>query len=178
MRLRLYLAALLLLAFVLLVAAPRATAAAPVDPAPAPVPEDAGWTWPVDGPHRVTESFRAPAHAYGAGHRGIDIEAPIGSDVRAPADGVVMFRGTVVDRDVLSIQHSGGLVSSYEPLVSDLAVGTVVAAGDRIGVVAHGGHTAPGALHLGVRLDDAYIDPLLLFGPVPRAVLLPCCASG
>ena len=47
--------------------------------------------------------------------------------------------------------------------------------GDEVGVVALGGHTAAGALHFGVRLDGEYINPLLLLGGVPRAVLLPCC---
>lgn len=133
------------------------------------------WQWPVEGGREVLEPFRAPAHDYGPGHRGIDLGAPVGSSVRAPADGVVAFRGTVVDRPLLTIDHGGGIVSTFEPLDSELVPGSAVQAGDEIGVVATGGHAAAGQLHLGVRLDGVYINPMLMFGEVPRAILLPCC---
>lgn len=138
--------------------------------------EEPRWPWPVDGAREVVEPFRAPAHAFGAGHRGIDLAAPPGAVVRAPADGLVAFRGVVVDRPLLTIAHAGGLVTTFEPLQSTLQPGDAVSAGDEIGLVATGGHAAAGALHLGVRLDGEYINPMLLFGKVPRAVLLPCCA--
>jgi len=51
-----------------------------------------------------------------------------------------------------------------------------VSAGQEIGAVDVGGHTPSGALHIGVRRDGAYINPLLLFGDIPRSILLPCCA--
>lgn len=137
--------------------------------------DDAYWIWPIDGARVVLEPFRAPAHAYGAGHRGIDIAATPGAVVMAPAAGIVAFRGTVVDRPLLTIAHADGLVTTFEPLESTLDPGDAVAEGDPIGTVSAGGHTPPGAMHLGVRRDGAYINPLLLFGGVPRAVLLPCC---
>jgi hypothetical protein len=87
----------------------------------------------------------------------------------------VAFRGTVVDRPLLTIEHPGGFVSTFEPLLSALSPGDPVSAGDPVGIVDHGGHAAVGTVHVGVRLDGAYLNPLLLFGPVPRAVLLPCC---
>ncbi len=53
------------------------------------------WTWPVDGPLLRPFSFDR-AHPYAAGqHRGIDLGAPTGTDVLAPAEGVVTFAGTV-----------------------------------------------------------------------------------
>lgn len=133
------------------------------------------WRWPLDAPRSVATPYRAPAHAFGAGHRGIDLASAQGVIVRAPADGAIAFRGTVVDRPLITIAHPGGYVSTFEPVSSTLAPGDLVSAGDEIGTVAAGGHTMLGALHLGVRLDGAYINPMLLFGPVPRAVLLPCC---
>lgn len=134
------------------------------------------WQWPLPGAHEVTSAYRAPAHEYGSGHRGADLHAPVGTAVRAPADGIVAFRGTVVDRPLLTVAHRDGYVSTFEPLVSTLSPGDVVNRGDVIGAVAIGGHAARGTLHLGVRLNGDYINPLLLFGAVPRAILLPCCA--
>lgn len=148
-------------------------------PSPAAAAEDptAGpaWSWPLAGPRTVVEPYRAPAHRYGAGHRGVDLGSSIGAVVTAPADGVVAFRGTVVDRPLLTIEHPGGLVTTFEPVRSTLVPGEVVVSGQEIGVVDVGGHTPPGALHLGVRRHGDYINPMLLFGDVPRAVLLPCC---
>lgn len=134
------------------------------------------WAWPLDGAPEVTAPYRAPAHEYGPGHRGIDLASVPGPVVHAPADGVVAYRGIVVDRALLTIEHPGGYVSTFEPLTSDLSPGDVVSAGQPIGTVAIGGHAVAGTLHLGVRLGGAYINPMLLFGDVPRAVLLPCCA--
>lgn len=146
----------------------------------APMSDDADtpvWSWPVAGPRSVVAPYRAPTHRYGAGHRGVDLSAPAGGEVTAPADGVIAFRGSVVDRPLLTIEHGGGLVSTFEPVRSDLVVGARVAEGQPIGVVDVGGHTPSGAIHLGVRLDGDYINPMLLLGDVPRAVLLPCCEA-
>jgi len=134
------------------------------------------WRWPLDGARGVVSAYRAPAHEYGAGHRGVDLATTTGAAVRAPAEGTVAFRGTVVDRRLLTIEHAGGLVSTLEPLESTLSPGDPVSAGDEIGRVASGGHATPGTIHLGVRVDGHYINPLVLFGEIPRAVLLPCCA--
>ena len=41
-----------------------------------------------------------------------------------------------------------------------------------------GGHTPAGAVHVGVRWNGVYINPMLLFGGVERAVLLPCGSGG
>ncbi|WDH80129.1 M23 family metallopeptidase [Microbacterium esteraromaticum] len=135
------------------------------------------WRWPVGGARRVVEPFRAPAHDYGPGHRGMDIAVVPGADVHAPAGGVVAFRGTVVDRPLVTIDHGSGFVSTWEPVSSSLAPGDVVTAGAVIGAVAEGGHTVRGAMHIGVRVDGEYVNPLPLFGQVPRAVLLPCCSA-
>lgn len=129
------------------------------------------WRWPVGGTHAIVRPFLAPVTAYSAGHRGVDIAAtdPV---VRAPADGVVHFSGVVVDRPVLSIQHPGGLLSSYEPVESGLVKGQAVAAGDEIGRLLPG-HCSTLCLHFGLRRDGEYISPLTLLGGIEPAVLLP-----
>lgn len=163
----------------LLVLSPAAGASGDSGAAPkAQATSEDDWRWPFAGPRTVVEPYRAPAHAYGPGHRGIDIAPDEDGTVRAPADGVVAFRGVVVDRPLLTIDHGGGLVSSFEPMVSTLDPGTAVAEGDALGTLDVGGHTARGTLHVGVRQDGTYINPMVLFGGVPRAILLPCGADG
>jgi len=157
------------IAFTLLVALLPGAAVAPPTPEPP-------WIWPVDGERAVTAPFRAPAHAYAPGHRGVDVHAPVGSVVHAPADGIVAFRGVVVDRPLVTIDHGGAIVTTFEPVESTLTPGASVRAGEDIGTVARGGHTTADELHLGVRFDDVYINPMLMFADVPRAILLPCCS--
>lgn len=147
-----------------------------------PPPSDPGsialerdWAWPVPQPFRLDRPFVAPAHEYGPGHRGVDL-APLGDDVvRAPAAGVVAFSGQVAGRGILTIDHGGGLVSTLEPVRSDLAAGAPIARDAPVAQLASGGHTPQGVLHFGVRLNGEYVNPLILLGGVPRAVLLPCC---
>jgi len=94
--------------------------------------------------------------------------------VLAPTDGVVTFRGVVVDRAVLVIQTAGGLRTTFEPVDSSLTVGTAVSQGQAVATVAATpGHCAPATcLHWGVLRDETYLDPLVLVGAV-RVILLP-----
>ena len=67
-----------------------------------------GWAWPVQGP--VLRPFLLGDNPYAAGqHRGIDIGAPAGTPVLAPAAGVVSFTGTVpVGGRTVSLQTEDG----------------------------------------------------------------------
>lgn len=128
------------------------------------------WQWPTGHAVAVTRAFDPPSMPWLSGHRGVDLQAPIGSTLRAPAEGTVIFSGTVVDRQVLSLMHEGGLRSTYEPVVPLVQVGQVVSAGDPIATVAPG--HSPGPLHWGARFErNQYVNPLrMLTGP---AVLKP-----
>ena len=152
------------------------TGANAVDHGAAPALPDGDWAWPSAVARTVVAPFRAPAHDYGPGHRGIDIATS--AEVRSPADGVIAFAGTVVDRPLLTIDHGNGLVTTLEPVRTDLAPGTAVRRGEPVGTTATGGHAAIGSVHVGVRWNGAYINPMLLFGGVERAVLLPCGDGG
>lgn len=129
----------------------------------------------------MLRGFLPPDHDWLAGHRGVDLEAPPGAPVLAPADGIVTFAGTVVDRGVVVIAHADGLRSSLEPVDGALAVGTAVRRGETVGAVqgsrgiaAGAGHCLPSSCaHWGVRRGDAYVDPLALLGPREPIVLLP-----
>ncbi len=135
-------------------------------------PATTAWAWPVGPGHSIVRGFVAPLTEYGAGHRGIDIAAPAGATVTAPDDGIVFFAAVVVDRPVLSIQHAGGLVSSYEPVESTLTAGDVVHRGDPVGTLL-AGHCDQPCLHFGVRLHGDYVSPLNYLGGVVRPILLP-----
>jgi murein DD-endopeptidase MepM/ murein hydrolase activator NlpD len=126
----------------------------------------ADWTWPVVGP--VIRGFDPPDSPYGSGHRGIDIAASVGTSVRAAAAGVVTFAGPVGGRLFVTVDHGGGLESTYS-FLDALAVRRedVVSQGQPIGRsgTGHAGDMVPN-LHFGVKLADVYVDPLDYLGPV------------
>ena len=131
------------------------------------------WTWPLDPAPARIRYFDPPARPWLAGHRGVDLAAAEGSAVLAPADGRVVFARRVVDRPVLTIDHGGGLKSSFEPVVASVPVGTVVAKGTVVGSAAGRSHCSPGCVHWGVRLDGDYVDPLNYVSDRRPSVLLP-----
>src|SRR4051794_160867 len=73
------------------------------------------WSWPIEGLIQITSPYRQPDSDYTAGHRGIDLLAAGTSLALAPADGTIAFVGVVVDRPLVTIAHSSGLVSTLEP---------------------------------------------------------------
>lgn len=129
------------------------------------------WFSPLNGALRPTRAFDLPNGPYQAGHRGIDLDASPSALVRAPTDGTVTFTGIVVDRPVLSIAVAPDTVVTLEPVHSTLLVGDTVRGGDPVGTVAAGGHCETRCLHLGVRVNDTYVNPLKYYWPKP--VLLP-----
>jgi len=132
----------------------------------AALPAVGTWTWPVTGP--VIRDFDPPDQPFGSGHRGIDIAAAVGTTVLAAAGGVVTFAGPVGGRLFLTIDHGGGLESTYS-FLDALSVrrGDVVLQGAPIARSGsgHAGALVP-HLHFGVRLNDEYQDPLDLLGPI------------
>lgn len=142
------------------------------------------WRSPTGtGAPEVLRPFAAPPSPWAAGHRGVDLAAAAGGEIRSPADGVVSFSGKVVNRQVLSIDHGAGYVSSFEPVEPELEVGDAVSQGDGIATLDtydDGSHHCTGenavaqpCLHWGVRLHGEYINPLLLLGELEPSVLLP-----
>lgn len=133
----------------------------------------ARWSWPVPAPHPVLRPFVAPEHAWSPGHRGVDVGATPGSVVTAPDSGVVHFSGVVVDRPVVSLRHADGVLSSMEPVTSDLVAGAAVERGQAVGVLEAGHCRGPSCLHLGARVDGDYVSPLAFLGEARPSVLLP-----
>jgi murein DD-endopeptidase MepM/ murein hydrolase activator NlpD len=94
--------------------------------------------------------------------------------VLAAGDGVVVFAGMVAGRPVVSIDHTNGLRTTYEPVDPSVGAGQEVARGSPIGTLAagHPGCAAESCLHWGLRRGETYLDPLALLRP-PRIRLLP-----
>jgi murein DD-endopeptidase MepM/ murein hydrolase activator NlpD len=110
---------------------------------------------PVDGP--VIAGFE-PSLGY-SGHWGVDVAADLGSEVRAPADGVVTFAGQVAGMKSVTIRLGEQVRVSLSYLSStEVSVGDHVEAGAVVGRsgLAHGEH----ALHVSVRVGGVYVDPV------------------
>ncbi|MFD3947400.1 M23 family metallopeptidase [Streptomyces sp. NPDC058579] len=149
-------------------------------------------TWPLGPPRpEVVRGWEPPAGPYAAGHRGLDLAAPVGAPVRAAASGVVTFAGRVAGRGVLTITLPGTgdppLRTTYEPVEPLVTAGTTVTRGDPVATLAPrpaGGAGSPGAagaagaahcpescLHWGLLRGDTYLNPLLLLRQGPSRLL-------
>jgi murein DD-endopeptidase MepM/ murein hydrolase activator NlpD len=121
-------------------------------PPAAPVP-------PVPG--AVVRAFDPPPTRFTAGHRGADLAAVPGEEVRAAMAGIVTFAGVVAGRGWVTVRHDGDLETTYGDLDPRL-----VAAGEQVTAGQVLGRLAPAATHLdwGARLAGEYVDPLSLLG--------------
>src|SRR3954454_22290915 len=163
--------------------APRAPAA-PQAPGPGPPaaggsgaagPAAEGWGWPLTGRPAVVTPCRPPPAPWLAGHRGVDLAGSPGQPVLSAGSGVVAFAGSVAGVPVVSVDHRGGLRTTYQPVIATVRRGDDVQRGAVLGALAAApSHCAPAAcLHWGLRRGDAYLDPLALLGVDLRVRLLP-----
>ena len=138
------------------------------------VASERGFVWPLAPRPAVVRRFEQPKTQWSSGHRGVDLSAAVGQLVLSAGDGVVAFSGVIAGRGVITVSHSGGLRTTYEPVDQRLASGTVVHRGDPIGTVSSAaGHCAPiTCLHWGAVAGRIYRDPLSLLG-LGRPILLP-----
>ena len=152
---------------------PRTVSAA--DRQPAVVAPTARFSWPLAPPHPVLRRFDPPDAPWGAGHRGVDLGGAAGEPVLAVADGVVVFAGPLVYRGVVSVDHAGGLRSTYEPVEPAVTPGQPVSRGAVLGHLSpgHPGCPGPTCLHWGVKRAEEYLDPLILVTATHHVRLLP-----
>ena len=131
-----------------------------------------GWLWPAKG--RISGVYGSQRILNGEPrqpHYGIDIAAPTGSPVIAPADGIV--RMAVTDHyytgGTIILDHGYGLSSAFLHMNSvDVKVGDRLKRGDPMGTIgATGRATGP---HLDWRMNwfDQRIDPGLLMTGSPE----------
>ncbi|WP_057921996.1 M23 family metallopeptidase [Lysobacter capsici] len=122
--------------------------------------------WPVQG--RISGRFgnqRVYNGQKGSGHSGMDIAAPTGTAIKAPAAGVITFVGPdlYLTGGTVLLDHGHGVSSNFLHLSRiDVKVGDRVTQGQVIGAVGATGRATGPHLHWGMNCFDVRIDPLLM----------------
>ncbi|MGA3162292.1 MAG: M23 family metallopeptidase [Terracidiphilus sp.] len=123
---------------------------------------DAPSLWPLEG--RVGSSFgerQDPINGEGAFHSGIDIDAPIGTPVRAAADGdVTVAEMTAGYGREIMLDHGHDVLTLYGHLSAiAVVVGQHVMRGQVIGYVGQSGRATGPHLHYEVRVHKVAVNP-------------------
>jgi len=102
-------------------------------------------------------------------HRGVDLDVPTGTPVRAMAGGRIRFAGTMSGfGSVIWIDHSGGMLSIYAHLSQiGVTAGQSVRAGDPIGLSGATGQVTAPHLHFEVWRWGRPVDPVPVLGSKP-----------
>lgn len=126
--------------------------------------------WPVTG--RISGVYGSRRVLNGVPkrpHLGVDIAAPQGTPVVAPADGVVslVYNDMFYTGGTLMLQHGHGLSTMYVHLSRILVKkGQEVKQGDKIAEVGMTGRATGPHLHWAMTLHNVFLDPALLVGPM------------
>lgn len=122
-----------------------------------------GFIMPLEG--RITGVYGSQRYYNGdpsRPHYGIDIAAPAGTDVLAPAGGVVTLANDDMfwEGGLIFIDHGQGFTSAFLHLQGvSVTVGDRVSQGDVIGTVGAGGRSTGAHLDWRIKWHNRYIDP-------------------
>lgn len=122
-----------------------------------------GFIWPVEG--RISGRWgnqRVLNGVPATPHFGVDIAAPTGTPIRAPAAGVVTLANPDMhfEGGLIFIDHGQGLITMYLHMSRlDVAVGESVAQGQVIGAVGASGRATGPHLCWRMRLNGRQLDP-------------------
>ena len=124
---------------------------------------------PVNG--RISAKFGHRRSPFGGRaielHRGLDIPSPVGTVVKAPADGTVLSVGQSGGYGLLlTIDHGFGLVTRYAHLSDTLVeAGAKVTRGQYIARTGNSGRSTGPHLHYETIMGGVAIDPLKMLPP-------------
>ncbi len=123
--------------------------------------------WPVEG--RLQGHFGSrtdPFSGEGAFHRGVDITAPVGTPIRAAADGVILHAQFVGGYGRLVVIDHGNGIQTYYAHMSRFAVvpGQEIRQGEVVGAVGTSGRSTAPHLHYEVRLRGSAENPIRYMG--------------
>jgi hypothetical protein len=124
----------------------------------------AGFDWPAPGIESgVFGSQRIDNGTPMAAHYGVDMAAPTGTPIHAPADGVVSISDDYyLDGGFTLIDHGHGVSTSYLHQSKRLVrVGEVVRRGQRIGLIGATGRATGPHLHWAMNWFEVRLDPSL-----------------
>lgn len=128
--------------------------------------------WPVDG--RLLSPFgnrTDPFSEEGAFHKGVDIDAAIGTPVRATADGIVIFSQFESGYGrLVVIDHGAGIHTYYAHLSQAYArAGQEIQRGQTLGLVGNTGKVTAPHLHYEVRIGGSPMNPIRFMQSKPTA---------
>ena len=119
--------------------------------------------WPVAG--QISSRFGDTRLNFDSGgprpHRGVDISAPMGTPIVAPADGVIRLAGEGADLGrLIIIDHGYGFSTKYGHLKKYFVqTGDKVRKGQTIGAVGSSGSSTGPHLHYEVHIHDRAVNP-------------------
>jgi murein DD-endopeptidase MepM/ murein hydrolase activator NlpD len=125
--------------------------------------------WPVEGPVTSVYGFRWNGLLPDL-HRGVDIQVPSGTPVRAMSPGAVRFAGTMSGYgQVVWLDHGGEVLSVYAHLSRiDVRQGETVDHRQVVGLSGASGDVTGPHLHFEVWRWGRQADPIPLLGGRPR----------
>ena len=121
--------------------------------------------WPVRGPVNSDFGPRLSPWSEGAGehHSGLDIGAPRGTSVTAPAPGTVVFTGSHADYGIaLVIDHGNDIKTLYGHLSRvDVAPGQKIERGQAVALTGNTGRSSGPHLHYEIQVAGKAVNPRL-----------------